>query len=152
MKKFFNEFKEFAIKGNVIDLAVGIIIGAAFNSIVNSLVKDIIMPPLGLAMKRVDFSNMFIDLSRNGYQTLAEAQAAGAPTINYGLFINNVITFLITALAVFMLVSWINRLRRRRESGEDKENDPQTHKKCPFCLSEIQIKATRCPHCTSTLQ
>jgi large conductance mechanosensitive channel len=149
MRRFFKEFKEFAIKGNVIDLAVGVIIGASFNTIVNSLVKDIIMPPLGLVLKRVDFSTLYIDLTRGGYKSLSEAQAAGAPTLNYGLFFNNIITFLITALAVFLLVSWINRLRRRRAAGEEK--DPQT-KQCPFCFTDIPIQAVRCPHCTSSLE
>lgn len=149
MKNFFNEFKEFAVKGNVIDLAVGIIIGSAFTTIVNSLVKDIVMPPLGLLVKKVDFSNLYIDLSREGYQTLAEAQAAGAPTLNYGLFINNVIIFLITALAVFMLVKWVNKLRRKKTAYD--EHHPET-KACPFCFSAINLQAVRCPQCTSELK
>jgi large conductance mechanosensitive channel len=148
MKRFIAEFKEFAIRGNVIDLAVGIIIGTAFNNIVNSLIKDIVLPPLGLLLKRVDFSSMYIDLSRGGYHTLAEAQAAGAPTINYGLFFNNLITFLITALAVFLLVKWINRMRRKEENVSDEA--PLT-KQCPYCHSSISAKATRCPHCTSQI-
>jgi large conductance mechanosensitive channel len=148
-KNFLKEFKEFAMKGNVIDLAVGIIIGSSFNTIVNSLVKDIILPPLGLILKRVDFSNLYVDLSRGGYHSLSEAQAAGAPTINYGLFINNLITFTITAFAVFILVKWINKLRRRQARAEEKTTDI---KPCPFCLSTIPLKASRCPHCTSELK
>ncbi len=149
MKNFLKEFKEFAMKGSVIDLAVGIIIGTAFNAIVNSLVKDIILPPMALILNKVNFSDLYIDLTRGGYKNLAEAQAAGAPTLNYGLFINNIITFLITALAVFLIIKWINRLRRRKAAGKDK--DPQT-KQCSYCFTEIPIKATRCPHCTSILQ
>jgi large conductance mechanosensitive channel len=148
MKGFISEFKEFAIRGNVIDLAVGIIIGSAFNSIVNSLVKDIVMPPLGLILKRVDFSSLYVDLSHGGYRSFAEAQAAGAPTINYGLFINNLITFLITAFVVFLLVKWINRLRRKQDNiGQEA---PLT-KSCPYCYSSIPAKAVRCPECTSTI-
>ncbi|MBX4198387.1 large conductance mechanosensitive channel protein MscL [Candidatus Parcubacteria bacterium] len=149
MKNFLREFKEFAVRGNVVDLAVGLIIGSAFTTIVNSLVKDIIMPPLGLVLKRVDFSNLFIDLSGNGYQTLTEAQAAGVPTINYGLFINNVITFLITAFVIYLLIHWINKIRRKQARGEEKS--PET-KQCPYCFSTIALKATRCPQCTSELR
>ncbi|MDQ3014789.1 MAG: large conductance mechanosensitive channel protein MscL [bacterium] len=149
MKNFFNEFKEFAVKGNVVDLAVGIIIGSAFTTIVNSLVKDILMPPIGILFNKVDFSNLYIDLSRGGYQTLAEAQAAGVPTINYGLFINNVIIFLITAFAVFMLVKWINKIRRNKNHYD--KHHPET-KACPYCFSTIQLQATRCPQCTSELK
>lgn len=149
MKNFINEFKEFAVKGNVIDLAVGIIIGTAFTTIVNSLVKDILMPPIGILFNKVDFSNLYIDLSRGGYQTLSEAQAAGAPTINYGLFINNVIIFLITAFAVFMLVKWINRLRRKKVDFD--KHHPET-KACPYCFSTINLQAVRCPQCTSELK
>jgi large conductance mechanosensitive channel len=141
------EFKTFAMRGNVLDLAVGVIIGAAFGSIVTSLVNDIIMPPIGLALGNVDFSNLFIDLSGVGYDSLAAAQEAGAATINYGLFINNVLNFIIVALAVFLLIKWFNSMQRK----EEKPADPTT-KSCPYCLNEISIKATRCPYCTSELE
>ena len=140
------EFKEFAMRGNVIDLAVGVIIGAAFNKIVTSFVNDILMPPIGLLLGHIDFSNLFIDLSGNSHQTLSEAKEAGAPTLNYGLFINNVIDFLIVAFALFLLIRQINRLIRWKK--EEKEADT---KKCPYCLSTVPIKATRCAHCTSQL-
>lgn len=141
------EFKEFALRGNVIDLAVGIIIGAAFGRIVTSLVNDILMPPIGLLLGRVDFSNLFISLGGR-YASLAEAQAAGAPTINYGIFINTVLEFIIVALAVFILVRQVNRLSRRPEAAPA---EPTT-RECPYCLSTIPLKATRCPHCTSQLE
>ena len=145
------EFKEFIQRGNMIDLAVGIVIGAAFTAIVNSLVKDIIMPPLGLLLSGVDFNNLFI-LLRQGtpagpYANLADAQAAAAVTINIGLFINAIISFLIVSLAVFFVVKAINRLQRKEEA---KPAVPIT-KECPFCFTEIPIKAQRCPHCTSNL-
>jgi large conductance mechanosensitive channel len=149
MKRFFAEFKEFALKGSVIDLAVGIIIGTAFNGIINSLVKDIIMPPIGLALKQVDFSNLFVSISGGSYATLAEAQAAGAVTINYGLFLNLVISFIITAFVVFLMIKEINRLRRRRDSGKD---STATTKACPYCIQQIPLTATRCPFCTSELK
>ena len=141
------DFKEFAMKGNVIDLAVGIIIGAAFNSIVNSLVEDIIMPPIGLLLQGVDFTNLFIDLSGEGYETLAAAREAGAATINYGIFINNVLNFLIIAFVVYLLVTWVNRVRR----GEEEAPAEPTTKECPVCFTVIPIKAHRCPNCTSEL-
>ena len=143
------EFKDFAIRGNVIDLAIGIIIGAAFSSVVNSLVNDIIMPPIGMLVGQVDFSNLFIDLSGGGYESLAEAQVAGAATINYGLFLNQIINFLIVSFAVFLLVRQINRMKKQYEP-EPEEVEPTT-KDCPYCLSTIPIKATRCPQCTSEL-
>ncbi len=149
MKGIIREFKEFAMRGNVIDLAVGIIVGGAFNSIVQSLVKDIVMPPIGFILGKVDLSSLFINLTSGDYQTIAEAQAASAPTINYGLFLNQVIVFIITAFAVFMLVKFINELRKR-QSKKLPPPPPQT-KKCPFCISDISIGATRCPNCTSTL-
>lgn len=123
-KSVFQEFKMFALRGNVIDLAVGIIIGAAFNSIVTSFVNDIVMPPIGWALGRVDFSNLYINLSRTGYESLAEAQAAGAPTINYGLFINAFISFLITAWVVFLMVKGINRLQEKKDEEEKKAPNP----------------------------
>lgn len=141
----FKEFKEFAVRGSVIDLAVGVIIGAAFGKIVTSLVDDILMPPLGMLIGRVDFTNLFIDLSGGGYQSLEQAKEAGAPTINYGLFLNNVLSFLLVAFAVFLLVRWINRLRRQETPAEP------VAKECPYCRSMIAIKATRCPNCTSQL-
>ena len=145
MSKFVKEFKEFAMKGNMIDMAVGIIIGAAFGKIVSSLVSDIIMPPLGLLLGKMDFSNLFITLSGGSYETIAQAQSAGASTLNYGIFINNVVDFLIVTLAIFILISQINRLRRK-----DAPKTPDT-KKCPYCLSEIPIAAVKCAHCTSQL-
>jgi len=141
------EFKEFAVRGNVVDLAVGVIIGGAFGKIVSSLVDDVIMPPLGMMIGRVDFTNLFIDLSGKGYASLAQAKEAGAATINYGLFLNNVLSFLLIAFAVFLLVKQINRIRR----GDEKPAEATT-KECPYCLSPIPIKATRCPHCTSDLR
>lgn len=147
----FKEFKEFAMRGNVVDMAVGIIIGGAFGTIVKSLVSDVMMPPLGLMMGGVDFSDLFITLKEGAtagpYVTLAAAQAAGAVTISYGLFINAIISFLIVAFAVFLLIKGINKLQREKESPPA---EPTT-KDCPFCASAIPIKATRCPHCTSDL-
>jgi large conductance mechanosensitive channel len=148
------EFKEFALKGNVVDMAVGIIIGGAFGSLVNSLVNDLLMPPLGLFLKGVDFSNLFIILregTRPGpYLALADARNAGAVTLNYGLFINSLIGFLIMAFAVFLLVRSINRLRAMSEKPAGPAAAPQT-RECPFCFSAIPVKAVRCPHCTSQL-
>lgn len=143
----FKEFKEFAMRGNVVDMAVGIIIGAAFGSIVKSLVADVIMPPIGLLLGGVDFSNIFITLSGGDYESLAEAQEAGAATINIGVFFNQVISFLIVAFAVFLLIKGINKLKREEEAAPA---EPTT-KDCPHCLSSIPIKATRCAHCTSEL-
>ena len=144
----FREFREFAMRGNVVDLAVGIIIGAAFGKIITSLVNDIIMPPVGLLLGRVDFSNLFLNLSGQPHASLAEAKAAGAPTINYGVFLNNVIDFVIVAFAIFLLVRFINRLSRQLEAAPA----APTTRECPFCLSSIPLRATRCPQCTSTLQ
>jgi len=142
-----DEFKEFAVRGNVIDMAVGIIIGAAFGKIVNSLVKDIVMPPVGVMTGGIDFTNHFLSISGKSYETLAEAQAAGAATLNYGVFLNTIITFLIVAICVFFLVKQINQLKRK----EDVASIAPTQKSCPFCLSSISIKATRCAFCTSQL-
>lgn len=141
------EFKEFALRGNVLDLAIGIIIGGAFGKIVGSFVSDILMPPIGLLLGNVDFSSLFINLSGGGYESLAAAQEAGAATINYGLFISTVIDFVIVAFAIFLLVRQVNRLQRKKE---EQPAEPTT-KECPYCLSTIPIKATRCPHCTSEL-
>ncbi len=148
----FKEFKEFAMKGNVVDMAVGIIIGAAFGSIVKSLVADVIMPPIGLLLGNVDFSNLFLVIKQGAvegtFATLAEAQKAGAVTINYGMFINTVISFLIVAFAIFIIIKNLNALKRKEEAPPE---EPTT-KKCPHCFSEISIKATRCGFCTSELQ
>src|SRR5258708_34217686 len=141
-----SEFKEFAIKGNVIDLAVGFVVGASFQKIVTSFTSDILMPPIGLALGGVDFSNLFINLSSKHYPTIAAAKAAGAPTLNVGLFINTIIDFLIIAFAVFLLVKWVNHL-----TGADRPA-PVSTKQCPYCLTDIPIGATRCPHCTSELK
>jgi large conductance mechanosensitive channel len=139
------EFKKFALRGNMIDLAVGIIIGGAFSNIVNSLVNDIIMPFLSLITKNIDFKNWFIALNGKHYDTLALAQADKAPTVNYGLFISGVLNFIIMAFVVFMLVRWINKLKRPEPATAP------TTKKCPYCLTEIALKASRCPNCTSDL-
>jgi large conductance mechanosensitive channel len=146
------EFKEFAMRGNVVDMAVGIIIGAAFGTIVKSLVSDVIMPPIGLLLGNVDFGNLFAVLKQGEtaapYASLADAQAAGAVTINYGAFINTVISFVIVAFAVFLLIRSINKMKRPKE-----EPAPEpTTKTCPFCQSTIPIKATRCPFCTSDIK
>ncbi len=135
------DFHDFAARGNVVDLAVGVIIGAAFGKIVTSLVNDVIMPPIGLALGHVDFSNLFVSLSGH-YDTLAAAKAAGAPTINYGLFINTVIDFAIVAFVIFLLVHQINRFVRR----------PTANKDCPCCCSSIPAKAVKCPHCTADIK
>lgn len=148
MKKIMKEFKEFAIKGNMIDLAVGVIIGGAFNSIVSSLVNDIIMPILSLFTGKLDFANWFVALDGNTYTTLAEAQEAGAATLNYGNFISGVLNFLIMAFVVFVTVRSINKLKKE-EAVPTKA--PAT-KKCTFCKSDVPLEATRCPHCTSMLE
>ena len=142
----FKEFRQFIMRGNVLDLAIGVIIGGAFGKIVTSLVNDIIMPPVGLLAGKVDFTSLFINLSSTPYATLTEAQAAGAPTINYGLFVNTVIDFLIVALVVFVLVRQVNRLYPRPAPAA-----PDT-RECPYCLSTIRLKATRCAHCTAELK
>ncbi|MGD8709611.1 MAG: large-conductance mechanosensitive channel protein MscL [Ectothiorhodospiraceae bacterium] len=147
------EFREFAIRGNVVDMAVGIIIGGAFTGIVQSLVSDVLMPPLGLLIGGIDLSEFFIVLKEGTkaagpYHSLAAAQAAGAVTLNYGLFVNRLISFLIVAFAVFLLVRSINRLRRELEEAPPAE---PTTRACPYCLSMIPVKAVRCPQCTSTL-
>jgi large conductance mechanosensitive channel len=141
------EFKEFAMKGNVLDMAIGIIIGAAFGKIVTSFVNDVLMPPIGRLMGRVDFSNLFINLSGGSYNSLAEAKAAGAATINYGVFLNTVLDFLIVAFAIFLLIRQVNRLRAPKPTPPP----APTTKECSYCLSVIPLKAVRCPHCTSEL-
>jgi len=148
----FKEFKEFAMRGNVVDMAVGIIIGAAFGTIVSSLVSDIIMPPIGLLLGNVDFTNLFIVLKQGAqvgpYATVADANAAGAVTMNYGVFINTIISFIIVAFAIFLLIRNLNRLKKKEEAPPA---EPTT-KECPFCLSVVAIKAVRCPNCTSELK
>jgi len=141
----FKEFKEFAMKGNVMDMAVGIIIGGAFGKIISSLVSDVLMPPIGLLLGNVDFSNLFVNLSGTAYPTMAAAKEAGAATLNYGVFLNSVIDFLIVAFAIFFVVKQMNRLKRAEAPA------PVTTKDCPFCASVIPLKAKRCPHCTSAL-
>jgi len=146
------EFRDFVMKGNVVDMAVGIIIGAAFTSVVNSLVADILMPPIGLLLGKVDFTNLFLVL-REGkvtgpYSSLASAKASGAVTFNYGVFVNAIISFIIVAFAVFVLIRNINRLKRRQEAAAE----PPAIKECPYCLSPIPLNAVRCAHCTSQLK
>ena len=147
----FKEFKEFAMRGNVVDMAVGVVMGAAFGAIVTSLVNDLLMPVLGLILGNADFTNLFIVMSEGSvpgpYETLALAQEAGAVTLNYGLFINAVISFLIIAFAIFLLIRSINRLQRQEEASPAES----TTKECTYCFSEISIQAVRCPNCTSEI-
>jgi len=144
MSTMFKEFKEFIARGNVVDLAVGIVIGASFGKIVTSFVNDILMPPIGIVLGPVDFSNLFIDLSGQHHPTVAAAKAAGAATINYGLFLNTIIDFVIVAFAIFLLIQQVNRMRREPAPA------PST-KECPYCFTNIPIPAKRCPNCTSQL-
>jgi len=141
----FKEFKEFAMRGNVLDMAIGIVIGAAFGKIVSSFVADIIMPPLGMLLGKMDFSQLFIPLNGQHYDTLAAAKEAGAATLNYGIFFNTVLDFLIVAFAIFLLVKAVNSAKRKQEAAPAEA----TTKKCPRCLSEIPIAATRCAYCTT---
>ena len=152
LKRYKDEFKTFAMRGNVIDMAVGVIIGAAFGKVVDSLVKDVIMPPLGWILGKVDFTNLYLTLpSLDGemktFDSLQEAQAAGAVTINYGLFINTIISFLIVAFAVFLLIKGINKLKSNKEA----EAPAPTTKDCPYCFTKIDLRATKCPNCTANL-
>ena len=140
------EFKDFAMKGNIVDLAVGVVIGGAFGKIVTSLVNDIVMPIVGMLMGKVDFSNLFITLGNGDFTTIQEAKNAGVATINYGLFINNIIDFLIVAFCIFIVIKQINRFSKKKD-----EKPVENKKKCPYCYSEIHIDATRCPNCTSQL-
>jgi large conductance mechanosensitive channel protein len=140
------EFKEFIMRGNVVDMAVGIIVGAAFGKIITSFVNDVLMPPIGLLLGKVDFANLFITLSNQSFATLEEAKKAGAVTIKYGLFINTIIDFIIVALAIFLVIRQINRMKRQPAP------EAATTRECPFCFSVIPIKATRCPNCTSELK
>ncbi|MBQ7287157.1 MAG: large-conductance mechanosensitive channel protein MscL [Candidatus Gastranaerophilales bacterium] len=156
VKRWSDEFKTFAIKGNVIDMAVGIIIGAAFGKIVNSVVTDIIMPPMGWLMGKVDFTNLYLTLPNAdgeivAYPSLTAAQEAGAVTINYGLFINTLINFILVAFAVFLLIKFINKLRASVEKPVEEVAAEPTTKECPRCFSEISIKASKCPHCTADI-
>jgi large conductance mechanosensitive channel len=140
------EFKEFAMRGNVVDLAIGVVIGAAFGKIVTSFVEDVLMPPIGLALGNVDFSNLFINLSGKDYPSVAAAKAAGAATLNYGIFLNSVLNFVIIAFAIFILIKQINRMQKPAPAVAPATKD------CPHCLLAIPIKATRCAHCTSELR
>ena len=142
----FDEFKKFAMRGNVVDMAVGIVIGAAFGKIVSSLVSDLLMPPIGLAMGGIDFSGLFVNLGSGTYPTLAAAKAAGAPTLNYGIFINTLIDFTIVAFALFMVIKAMNRMKKPEEAKA-----PST-KSCPECLSAIPVAAKRCMYCTTSLK
>lgn len=141
------EFKEFAAKGNMLDMAIGIVLGAAFGRIVSSLVGDILMPPIGAAIGNVNFSNLFIPLSATHFATLADAKKAGVAVIGYGTFINTIIDFLIVAFALFLVVKQVNRMRKPAPAPA-----PPSTKECPFCISSIPLKATRCPQCTSELK
>lgn len=145
------EFKEFAMKGSVIDLAVGVIIGGAFGKIVTSLVNDIVMPPIGLLLGGVRYDDLFLSLNGVSYPTLEEAKAAAAPTLNYGLFLNTVLDFLIVAGTIFLVVRQINKIRRKREKAAAAPASAPTEKTCPECLSAVPIAAKRCKYCTSTL-
>src|SRR5271170_333151 len=142
----FSEFKKFAMKGNVLDMAVGIIIGAAFGKIITSLVTDVMMPPVGLVLGHVDFSSLFLNISGKSYDSLAAAKAAGAATINYGMFLNSVIDFLIVALVIFLIIRQVNKWQKPAPAAAP------TTKECPYCASTIPLKATRCPNCTSELR
>lgn len=141
------EFKEFAMKGNVLDMAIGIIIGAAFGKVVSSMVGDVLMPPIGMLMGSVDFSSLFFSLNGQPYPSLAAAKAAGAPTVNYGVFLQTILDFVIVAFVIFLLVKQMNRLKKSEAPPA-----PISIRNCPFCLSEIPVKATRCGHCTSDVK
>lgn len=141
------EFRDFAIKGNILDLAIGVIIGGAFGKVTTSLVNDILMPPIGMIVGRVDFSNLYVSLNGESYASFAAAKAEGAPTLNFGLFINTMLDFLIMAFAVFLVVRQVNLLRKRF----DKAEKPVSTKECPYCLTKVPLKATRCAACTSQL-
>jgi large conductance mechanosensitive channel len=142
----YKEFREFIMRGNVVDLAVGVVIGAAFGKIVTSFVEDVLMPPIGLLLGGVDFSNLFINLSGKDFPSIAAAKAAGAATLNYGIFFNNILNFLIIALAIFLLVKQVNRMQKPAPAAAP------TTKDCPYCLSAIPLKATKCAHCTADLK
>jgi large conductance mechanosensitive channel len=143
----FKEFREFAMRGNVLDMAIGIIIGAAFGKIITILVSEVLMPPLGLLLGNVDFSNLFINLSKESYSSVAAAKAAGAPTINYGMFLNSIIDFVIVAFAIFLMVKQVNRFKAKPAPVS-----APTTKECPYCLSAIPIKANKCAFCASEVK
>ncbi len=145
--KFVDDFKQFIMRGNVVDMAVGVIVGGAFGKIVSSLVNDVVMPPIGLLLGGVDFSSLFLSLNGQVYASLAEAQQAGAPTLNYGVFLNTVINFLIVAFVIFVVIRQISALKRKPEPAPA----VPTTKECPFCFSTVSLKATRCPNCTSQI-
>jgi large conductance mechanosensitive channel len=145
-RKMLKEFKAFVMRGSVMDLAIAVVIGTAFTKIVTSLVKDILMPPIGLVLGKVDFSNLFVNASKDSYSSLAQAQAAGAPTINYGLFITAIVDFLIVTFVLFIVIRMVNRIQQPQ-----KALSPLT-KECPYCMSAVNVKATRCPNCTSNLK
>lgn len=145
MKKILAEFREFIMRGNVLDMAIGIIIGVAFGKIITSLVNDVLMPPIGLLLGNVNFKDLYVNLSGTAYQSLQAAQAAGAPTINYGIFLNTVLDFIIVAFIIFLIIRAFNQFKKKSKTAEP------TTKECSFCKMEIPIKATRCPNCTSTL-
>ena len=144
--KVFKEFREFAMRGNVLDMAIGIIIGTAFGKIITSFVNDILMPPIGVLLGKVNFANLFVNLSPQRYQRLADAKAAGASTLNYGLFLNTVIDFIIVAFVIFLLIRQVNRFKKKEEPAVP------TTKDCPYCLSVVPVKAIRCAHCASELK
>lgn len=139
------DFKEFIMRGNVLDMAVGIIIGIAFGAIISSIVNDIIMPPIGVLLGNVDFSNLYVNLSGGDYTSLAEAKKAGAATIAYGMFINTIINFLLVAVVMFLLIRLFNRFKKKQEAAPNSKD-------CPYCFISIPLKATRCPHCTSEIK
>lgn len=151
MRSLIKEFKEFAIKGNMIELAIGVIIGGAFGKVVTSVVNDLLMPPLGLLLGRVNFTDLFISLDGKSYATLADAKKAAAPTLNYGLFINNLLDFLIVAFVIFMVVKQLNRLRRKNKDADQPAPAAPATRECPECLSEIPRFAVRCKYCTAAV-
>ena len=144
--KMLKEFREFAMRGNVLDMAIGIIIGTAFGKIITSLVNDILMPPIGVLLGKMDFTNLFVNISSQHYQRLTDAKAAGDATINYGLFLNTIIDFIIVAFVIFLLIRQVNRFKKKEEPAAPVTKD------CPYCLSAVPVKATRCSHCTSGLK
>ena len=144
--KVLKEFREFAMRGNVLDMAIGIIIGTAFGKIITSLVNDILMPPIGVLLGKMDFASLFVSISSQHYQRLADAKAVGAATINYGLFLNTIMDFIVVAFIIFLLIRQVNRFKKKEEPAVPVTKD------CPYCLSAVPVKATRCPHCTSELK
>ena len=145
------EFKEFALRGNVLDMAVGVVIGAAFTGIVNSLVTDVINPVLGLALNRIDLASLYLNLSGGAYATLADAEAAGAAVLKYGVFLTRVIEFAIVAFTIFLVIKWINSLRRRTEDAPVATDETPATRACPYCMSQVSAKASRCACCTAEI-